>query len=837
MPRVQLSSCILATFLPAGLVVGAALAGSTASSHPAKRDLRSITNRTPLLFEKNQGQTDARASFLARGDGYTVFVTPSEAVLKLKNRATKRHSPFVKPGHEWEQAAQSPTSVLRMELVAANKKATVTGVDPSTSRVSYFRGNNQHAQADAATFGKARCENVYPGVDLVYYGNQRQLEYDFIVAPGADPDQIRFRMGGARNVSVDDEGHLAIKLEDGELQLQKPQVYQQTAGRKRVVDSSYRLAANGDVSFQLGDYDPAQPLVIDPVIVYSTLLGGSGFDSGSAVAISPDGSVYVAGYTESVNFPVSGGQAAGGGDAFVTKFSPDGSQVVFSAYLGGSGNDAAAGIGVDSAGRVVVSGRTDSTDFPVANGFQSQLAGEVDGFVVRLSSTGNTLEYGTYVGGSGNDGATRLTLDPQDDIYLTGYTNSTDFPVSPDAMQTSFSGDYDAFAVRIAGVGGDKLFATYIGGRDGDSGSGIQVDGDGNVCVGGSTDSGDFPVGPVAVMGDFQGGRFGDAFITKLTSDGTGLVFSTYFGGSGSDSGADVALDREGYCYLVGTTDSNDLTLADPDILPLQAARAGGVSDIFVTKIMPEGDGIVFLTYLGSDGEDVARAIEVDEDPAPHTKAYILGETSSDGYPLLDPLQSNFGGNSDLFLTKLHAATYLVQPMIVLDYSTFLGGAGLDHAGDLAVDAIGNAAVTGDTTSGDFPQHQGPTAGKAKKKSSSAQGFVTKVFDGVPQPGGVLTTVRRINFGNVKAGRIRTKKLNIKNTSRDSRLAITVETPAAPLSLGKGVQGVFIKPGGQFTIDVNIAPGGAGITNTALVIRSSDPARPVVNIPVTAKTK
>jgi len=839
MPRVKLSSCILATFLPAGLVVGAALAGTHASARPSKRDVRALTSRTPLLFEQNQGQTASRASFLARGDGYTAFVTPTEAVLKLKSQTPRHRGPFVKPGHETDRLAETHTSVLRMGLVNANEQASVVGEDARATRVSYLRGGTEQSQSGVPTFGKARCENVYPGVDLVYYGNQRQLEYDFVVAAGADPDQIRFRMDGAKDVTLDPDGHLAIRLDDGDVQLQKPLVYQDVDGQRRVVDSSYRLAANGEVAFELGQYDADRPLIIDPVIVYSTLLGGGGFDSGSAVAITDDGSIYVAGYTQSTDFPVNAGESKGGpGDAFVTKFSPDGSQVVFSAYLGGSGTDAAGGIGVDSAGRVVVSGRTDSADFPTLNGFQTQLAGDTDGFLVRLNSTGSTLEYGTFLGGTSTDGATRLTMDSSDNIYLTGYTGSVDFPVTEGAVQTEFSGDYDAFAMKIAGVGGNILFSTYLGGRDGDSGAGIAVDGNHDVYVGGSTDSGDFPLAN-PLVNTFQGGRFGDAFIVKLVSDGSDFHYSTYIGASGSDSGADVDVDRDGFCYLAGTTDSTDLMLAEPEVEPYHQSRPGGVSDVFITKIYPLGNGFKYMTYLGSPGEDVARALEVDEDLNPHTKAYVLGETSSPQFPLLDSLQSNHGGNSDLFLTKLHENMFLEQPKIVLDYSTFLGGSGLDHAGDLAVDAIGNAAISGDTISADFPLHQGPGSSKAKKakKRGSVQGFVAKVFDGIPEPGGVLDVVSRINFGNVRSGTSKKKTLSIRNISSTQRLAVTVETPLAPLNIGKGIQSVFIKPGGQFSVTVGIAPSSSGITNSALVIRSSDPARPVINIPITAKTR
>ncbi|MGV3722205.1 MAG: SBBP repeat-containing protein, partial [Actinomycetota bacterium] len=556
-------------------------------------------------------------------------------------------------------------------------------------------------------------------------------------------------------------------------------------------------------------------------------------------AMGADGSVFVTGFTDSTDFPTTGsGAAQGGGDAFVTKLSPDGSTVLFSTYLGGSGADAGRGIGVDAAGRVTVSGATDSEDFPTTGGFQPNLGGGSDGFVVRLSSNGANLEFGTYLGGSGNDGATRLTLDPDSNVYLTGYTNSVNFPVSEFAMQPEFSGDYDAFVTKISAAGAVE-FSTYLGGRDGDSGAGIAVDFDRSVYVGGSTDSGDFPIGPESFTDTFQGGRFGDAFVTKLSASGSTRVYSTYVGGSGSDQGADIAVDLDGYCYITGTTNSNDLMLASPTIQPFQGSLPGGLSDIFVHKILPDGSFIVYTTYLGSSGEDVARAIEVDEDRNPHTKAYILGETDSAEFPLQDSLQSNHGGNSDLFLTKLHENVFLVEPMVVLDYSTYLGGGGLDHAGDLAVDAIGNAAITGDTVSADFPQHQGPNAPAAKSKKKkkkrpvgSVQGFVAKVFDGVAEPGGILQAPKRLSFGRVRTDRFKTKAVVIANTSRSTRLAITVETPQAPLTIGKGIQSAFIEPGGKFTVNLTFAPTAVGTFNGALVIRSSDPARPVVNLPV-----
>ena len=836
MARVKLSSWLISAALPVGLVAGTTVAGTLARPHPSLERTAAVAARLPLAFEANEGQTDHRASFLARGDGYTVFVSPSEAVLKVHGAAKRRTGgPFVKPGPEQQQLASAPASVLRLGLVDARKDAPAAGEDLLPGKVQYFRGASARR---AATYRKTRFSEVYPGIDVVYYGNQRQLEYDFVVAPHADPDQIRMRLDGAQNVSVSARGDLDIQLADGEISLQKPHVYQDLEGVKQVVASNYRLAANGEVAFELGAYDATRPLVIDPVIIYSTLLGGAGFDSGSAIAFGTDGSTYVAGYTESADFPVSGGTASGGGDAFVTKYSPDGSQMVFSAYLGGSGSDFARGIGVDAAGRVFVSGTTDSANFPVTGGFQTQLGGKTDAFVVRLSSTGQTLEYGTYLGGAESDGGTRLALDDDGNAYLTGYTGSTNFPVTEGAMQSTFGGDYDAFVTKIL-ADGSLAFSTYLGGQDGDSGSGIAVDASRNVYIGGSTDSGDFPVGPVSLTDTFQGGRFGDAFVTKLSASGSSRIYSTYVGGSGSDQGADIAVDLDGFCYITGTTDSNDLMFASPDIVPFQQTLPGGVSDIFVYKILPDGTFIMYTTYLGSSGEDVARAIEVDEDRSPHTKAYILGETSSPAFPLLDALQSNHGGNSDLFLTKMHENVFLVTPKVVLDYSTFLGGGGLDHAGDLAVDPVGNAAITGDTVSNDFPQHQGPTPAKKPKKGrgGSVQGFVAKVFDGVPEPGGVLLANSKLNFGSLKVGKTKSKKLTLRNTSATTPLAVTVETPSSPISIGKGVQSVFIKAGGSFTINVTLTPTATGELNRALVVRSSDPARPVVNIPVTAKSK
>jgi len=787
----------------------------------------------PLAFEENRGQSDGPAAFLARGDGYTVFVAPNEAVLRLKSRRRKAgSSPFTRPGAPDANLTET-VSVLRMGLVEARADAKVTGGEALPGRAHYFQGAEQ---TSVSTYRQARVAGVYPGVDMVYYGNGRQLEYDFVVAPGADPEQIRFRLDGASNVALNAEGGLDVALEAGDVELRKPEVYQEVAGERRLVASNYRLTGD-ELGFELGAYDPSQPLIIDPVIIYSTLLGGAGFDAGSSVAMGADGSVYVTGTTDSADFPRSAGAAgaAGSDDAFVTRLSPDGSSVVFSVYLGGSGADSGRGIAVDAAGRAIVTGSTDSANFPVPGGFQTQPGGGMDAFVVRISSNGSTLEYGTFLGGSGGDGASRVTLDPDGNVYLTGYTSSANFPVSASAMQTEFSGDYDAFVTKIAGAG-NVVFSTYLGGRDGDSGSGIVVDTDRNVYVGGSTDSGDFPIGPMSFTDTFQGGNFGDAFVTKLAADGASRFYSTYVGGSGNDQGADIAVDLDGYCYITGTTNSNDLMLASPDILPFQQTPPGGTSDIFVHKILPDGSFIVYTTYLGSTGEDVARAIEVDEDRNPHTKAYVLGETDSPVFPLQDAVQSTYGGGGDLFLTKLHENVFLVQPKVVLDYSTYLGGAGLDHAGDLAVDAIGNAAITGDTISGDFPQHQGPNAlpspKKKKRPAASVQGFVAKVFDGVAEPGGILQVAKRVSFGRVRVGRSKEKKLVISNGSRSSRLAITIETPQAPLKIGRGIQSAFIEPGGQITVNLSFSPTATTPFNGALIIRSSDPARPVVNVPV-----
>ncbi|MBI4491031.1 MAG: SBBP repeat-containing protein, partial [Deltaproteobacteria bacterium] len=388
--------------------------------------------KLPLSFEVNQGQTDSQVKFLSRGRGYTLFLTSTEAALVLKQQAAGSRQ---KTAGSKQQAGQTQRSalqtVLRMKLVGANLNPEIAP-EALVGKVNYFIGNDASKwRTNIPTYANVHYQGVYPGVDLVYYGQQGQLEYDFIVSPGADPTAIRLAFEGAGKIEIDDQGDLVLSTDGGEIRLRKPFVYQEVDGVKKEIQGSYVLNPKSkiqnlkSVGFQVAAYDVSKPLVIDPVLNYSTYLGGSGNDAGMGIAVDSTGNAYVTGYTDSVNFPtlnaVQGPQ--GGTDAFVTKVSPNGSALLYSTYLGGSGNDVGSGIAVDSAGNAYVTGSTDSTNFPTSLALQFD-QGATDAFVTKLSPNGSALLYSTYLGGAANDAGHGIAVDSTGNAYVTGYTDS-----------------------------------------------------------------------------------------------------------------------------------------------------------------------------------------------------------------------------------------------------------------------------------------------------------------------------------------------------------------------------------------------------------------------------
>jgi hypothetical protein len=675
--------------------------------------------KLPLSFEANHGQADARVKFISRTGGYALFLTGDEAVLALRGKKAKSNFPVetrlaASPVEAESKSGPTPESatgaVLRMKLRNANPAARITGTDELAVTSNYFVGNDPTKwRTNVPTYAKVKYEGIYSGIDLVYYGNQHELEYDFIVAPGADPRRIAFEVRGAKRIRGDSHGDLVLKMATGEDEIRwhKPVVYQEKNGARQEITASYAITDTNRVGFELAKYDASRPLYIDPLI-YSTYLGGSGSDYGYGIAVDSVGNAYITGFTASTDFPTRNPlQAANGGglsDAFVTKINPAGSALLYSTYLGGSGPDAGIGIAVDGAGNAYIVGNTCSTDFPTMDPLQTAYGGGCpnansstgDAFVTKINPTGSALVYSTYLGGIGVEGSLGIAVDSAGSAYVTGVTTSTNFPTTPGAFQTicnggvnGCSGVGDAFVAKLNPSGSALGYSTYLGGGEHDFGFAIAVDSAGNAYVTGETDSPDFPM-----MNPLQAASGGwDAFVSKFNPAGSALVYSTYLGGSGSDAGFSIALDSAGDAYVTGYTDSTNF----PTMNPLQRHK-GGNYDAFVSRFNPAGSALVYSTYLGGNGNDVGFGIAVDSAGS----AYVTGVTTSGNFPTTPgAFKRACGlncGAGQAFVSKLSPTGSAFAS------STFLGGNNGQGIGyGIAVDSANNAYVTGLTGSTNFP--------------------------------------------------------------------------------------------------------------------------------------
>lgn len=719
-----LSATLLVPIVLAQSVSVATKAAESGLSQPGPaRQAKVIESygKLPLSFEANHGQTDGQVKFLSRTSGYTLFLTGDEAVLALRGNKARTGAPKgvtgsaefpvplkrypvtkhdTKPDTKPSNPETFAGGVLRMKLRNANAAAKVTGVDEQAGKTNYFLGNDPKKwRTNVPTYAKVKYEGIYSGIDLVYYGNvyygnQRQLEYDFIVAPGADPSRIAFDIRGAKRIRRDAHGELVFEVGDDEIRWHQPVVYQEKNGRRQPIDARYAVSGYGvtgkdRVTFELAKYDPSRTLYIDPLI-YSTYLGGSGDDDGNGIAVDSTGSAYITGQTASTNFPTMDPmQPANGGsyDAFVTKLNPAGSAMVYSTYLGGSSVDYGYGIAVDSAGDAYVAGATASTDFPTMNPLQAVIGGGLDAFVAVLNPAGSALIYSTYLGGSGDDVGLAIALDTSDHAYVTGSTLSADFPTC-NPLQGTFAGgnNTNAFVAEINSSGSALVYSTYLGGNGPDVGNGIAVDSNGDAYVAGQTLSPNFPT-----MNPFQSTDQGQssAFVSKISAGGTALAYSTYLGGSGYDLAYAIAVDSSGDAYVAGSTGSTNF----PTVNPLQQVYGGGAFDAFITEFNPSGSALVYSTYLGGKLEDDGNGITVDSSG----NVYLTGYTLSTNFPLQNPFQKRLAGAGDVFVSKISANG------AALTYSSYLGGSGDDTGAGIAVDSSGYAYITGNTGSTNFP--------------------------------------------------------------------------------------------------------------------------------------
>ncbi|HJQ25258.1 MAG TPA: SBBP repeat-containing protein [Blastocatellia bacterium] len=846
---------------PARVTVAPAPAPNTRASEAARA--RAAYGNLPMRFERNQGQFDRRVRFAARGAGYALWLTADEAVLSLSS------------GERRAPARAAQTAVIRMKLLNANRAACVTGEAEMAGRSNYFVGSDPAKwQAGVSNYARAVYRGVYRGVDMVYYGNGRELEYDFKLAAGANPAAIAWRIRGAERLRLDASGELVMATAAGEVRQHRPVAYQEINGARRAVAARYVLRGGGRVGFALGSYDRRRPLVIDPVLGYSTYLGGNNYDSTRAIAVDAAGNAYVVGQTYSTDFPTAlpvQPQLGGASDVFVTKLNASGTALVYSTYLGGSDYDYGNSIAVDAAGNAYVTGYTLSTNFPTVNPLQTD-GGSEDAFVAKLNPAGTALVYSTYLGGSSFDEGQSIAADAAGNAYVGGWTGSTNFP-TVNALQPTFGGGADIFVSKLNPAGTALTYSTYLGGTANDSSVSLAIDAAGNVYLAGATDSPDFPtVNPI--QADFKGKNVyktpngatsweainnGLPVYTQVNAlavdpqtpstvyaattsgvyksmDGgntwslanSGLPHTTFYALAinpattstlflatqrgvyrSTDAGASwaagsplmvatysLAIDpvnpanvyagRTNGIYkstdgggtfwepaglysqtvnclvidsaaiyagtndhLYKSTDGSEswsqlgngplqsiLALAtspadeatiyavvyaggvikstdggtswaaarnglnnswvralaiDPQVPSTVYAGAGVAYDGFVAKLDAAGAALTYATYLGGDDDDWCAAIAIDA----AGNAYLTGATRASDFPTANPLRS-YGGNNDAFLAKLNATG------TALLYSTYLGGSGYDVGTDVAVDAAGNAFVTGNTYSVDF---------------------------------------------------------------------------------------------------------------------------------------
>jgi len=724
------------------LLSGFWCAGQATPRKPAAplqdKQVQAHYGRLPLTFEANRGQIDPRVKFLAHGSGYAVMLTSGEMVLALRSHTTSVAQNSANPAAA-AAPSKSSDALIQMKLMGANPNPALAGEQLQAGKVNYFLGNDpQKWQTNVPTYKQVRYQSIYPGIDLVYYGNQSRVEHDFILAPGADPKLIQLEVQGADRLSLDSDGSLVLHKGSDEIRLLAPELYQQFHGMRVPVTGHYTLQNSTRVSFTVGPYDKTMPLVIDPVMVYGTFLGGLADDKATAIAVDSAGSAYVTGWTQSNNFPLAAGPAPSGQNVFLAKLDVSGSSLVYADYIGGSSDEVPSAIALDASNHVFVTGYTYSSDYPTVNPFQAAMAGTPEGFVTEISADGASLLYSTYLGGSSSNYVNAIALDADGNIYVAGGTYSLDFPLA-NAYQATVApnqgdeyGQY-AFLSKLTADGSALLYSTYYAGSQtytetcyhgvlcwpspyGNI-SAIAVDAAGNAYVTGVTNTFDFPVSEAAY--ETTNGTLWNVTVTvvgKFDPSGN-LVYSTYFGAVPQNSSevlpAAIAVDSQGEAIIAGISydASNALPITNTSLCNPESDY--GCSGAFLAKLDAAGSTVAFATLLTSENADPQSLVL---DPAGNI--YVL---SSSGWGissfLTNPLE-NYTNGYDLLLQEVDptASTQL--------FATFLGGYGNDYPGGIALDSSGAMYVAGYTNSTDYPVNAAALQGTI---GGNNDGFVTKI--------------------------------------------------------------------------------------------------------------
>jgi hypothetical protein len=866
MKRILFALCLVCPAILAITPIRHKLSGSRTPALPvapaadtaaARGALLAAYGKLPLTFEVNQGQSDARVKFLAHGAGYTVFLTGKEATLLLNGQPGK--TPLgpstglaVSAGSD---SAKHPAAGVRLALAGANPCPKAEALDLQPGESNYLIGNEPAKwRRNIPNFARVKYHGVYPGVDLVYYGHQGQLESDYVLAPGASPRSIGMRIEGTDTLQLDSHGDLLLSTPAGDVTLHRPRAYQQIAGSRQEIAANYVRRGPRVVGIEVAPYDTSQPLVIDPILSYSTYLGGATNQVLAGIAVDSSGFAYLTGYTSSSDFPTTTGAlqttlSNASNNAFIAKLKQNGSGLVYSTFLGGTGSagDKAHAIAVDTAGDAYITGFTSSNDFPVkaVSAYQSTNKGG-GGFFTEIDPTGTTLVYSTYLSGSGSDSPNAIALDSNGNAYITGSTTSTDFPiVLASAVQTlnntTSTQIGTAFLSRIdpkqSGVA-SLVYSTFLGGSKQDAGLGVAVDSSANAYVVGYTSSTDFP--QPATPNGFQTtlkNSSGNIFVARIdTTQPALLVYSTYLGGSASgqggspgDVGTAIAVPAAGgTAYITGYTYSATF----PTVAPLSTTSNTPSQKAIIAQINTAKSGAASVPYstyfggtvltLGSNqpGADLGFGIALDSS----NDMYVAGTTSSADFPVTTgaPQPSKIG-IQNAFLSELNPAGSAIL------FSTFLGG-GNDAATSVALDTTSppNAYIAG-VTAGNFPiTVDAFQIADSVTGNNNGDGFVSKLSPGAAT--GVVLSPAFVSFGNqIEHSPSTEQTVTLYNDTSATLTGIAISftgANAADFTLGTSTCTTTLAARSNCTIEIIFTASTTATENAALTIVDSDPSSP-----------
>lgn len=856
-------------------------AASAAVNQPTqglqKPELDNAYGKLPMAFEPNQGQADPRVRYLSHGTGYGLFLTNQEAVLTLQQRqaagAKADNSALLASRRKTRSVVK--TSVLRMRFEGSSSTPEIAGTNPLPGKINYFIGNDPTKwHTDIPSYGAVRYKGVYPGVDAVFYGNQQRLEYDFVVAPGADPKAIVLNIEGARKLGVNPRGDLMMSVARGAVALQKPVVYQEINGERREIAGNY-VIADHNVRFSLADYDRTQPLTIDPVLNYSTYIGGEALDTADGIALDAAGDAYIAGSTTSTTFPQMNAEAGTPADialgtAFVSELNPTGSALVYSSYIGGSGNgsfgEGAQAVAVDTATppNIYITGFTGSPDFPVSTTLaplqgQPGPASTATGgsaFITKLNpgATGVAqLVYSSYLGGDTFDEGFGIAVDAAGHAFIAGETvfTSTKFPTkgtqilaTPSMVGNAFLTEFDTTASGAASL----VYSTYLGGSGagssylfgfGDIAFGVTIDTNSNAYVVGGTSSTDFPTNGTAIPGSAACGAntISSAFISVINTTAGTLGYSQCLSGSAKEEAVGVSLGTgvpavtTKVAYITGQTYSPNFPVTANTIPVAGGSEASGVA--FVSLVNTNSTTpLQYSTFLGGNASDVGNSIASDA----LGNAYVAGSTGSSDFPVtpgaLQTTNNNPAGTA--FVSKIGPNGLGLADLI---YSTYYGGQATTTPAPATADLGLGIAVSGTNAyiTGQMSASNMLVSSTAVQKMLGAAGATANAFVAdLPMVAGITVSPTSINFGTQAIGVAtapQTVTVTNNTTSTVTFTSITVVpiSPAAPatdFAIASNTCGTSIAAATTCTVGVTFTPSVNAAESATLVFTDSDPSSP-----------